>query len=385
MEEIYLDNAATSRTKPDNVIEAMNNYLTEIGCSPGRGGYECSLQASRIVLNTRLAFADFFNVDSPEQIIFTHNITHGLNYALKGLLKEGDHVITTSIEHNAVVRPLKGLEEAGVIEVDYISCDEAGIVDPEDVEKAVCDNTKLLVTTHASNIVGTLTSVKQLGEIADKHGLYFILDTAQTAGIYDLDVADLKLDVLAFTGHKGLMGPTGTGGLAVSKEVAQEMEPLIEGGTGSISDKEYQPDFLPDKFESGTMNTVGLAGLKAGVEFIQEEGLDKIRTHELGLTDRLLQGLDAIEGIKIYGPKDIKLQTSTVSIDVDGFDLGQLSFILDNEYGIMTRSGLHCAPLAHRTIGSFPEGTLRFSIGYFNTAQEIDYTLETLEELMRTN
>ncbi|MBM7624941.1 aminotransferase class V-fold PLP-dependent enzyme [Sporohalobacter salinus] len=384
MKDVYLDNAATSRIKPDSVLEAMNDYLTEIGCSPGRGGYECSLQASRIVLNTRLTFADFFNVDTPEQIVFTHNITHGLNYALKGLLSKGDHVITTSIEHNAVVRPLKSLEEAGIIEVDYISCDKAGILDPEDIEEAVRDNTKLLVATHASNIVGTLTPAKQLGEIADRNDLYFILDTAQTAGIYDLDFSDLKLDVLAFTGHKGLMGPTGTGGLAISKEVAQEMTPLIEGGTGSISDKEYQPDFLPDKFESGTMNTVGLSGLKAGVEFIKEEGLGKIKEHEFELTNRLLQGLDVINGINIYGPGNVKLQTSTVSIGVDDFDLGELSFVLDDEYGIMTRSGLHCAPLAHRTIGSFPEGTLRFSIGYFNTVEEIDYTLESLEEIIRT-
>ncbi|MGM0471260.1 MAG: aminotransferase class V-fold PLP-dependent enzyme [Bacillota bacterium] len=381
-QEVYLDNAATTRDKPDSVIEAINNYFTDIGCSPGRGGYESSLQAGRVILNTRLAFTELFNVEQPEQIIFTHNVTYALNYALKGLLEEGDHVVTTSIEHNAVVRPLKRMEEEGMITVDYVASDQAGRIDAADIAAALQDNTKLVVLTHASNVVGTLTPVAEIGELAAQEDFYFILDTAQTAGVYELDFAELNLDVLAFTGHKGLLGPTGTGGLAISKQAAAEMEPLIEGGTGSISDKEYQPDFLPDKFESGTMNTVGLAGLQAGVNFIQQEGIDQIRKHELDLTAQLLAGLEKLEKVTVYGPGNVAEQTSTVSISVADKDLGELSFILDEQYGIMTRSGLHCAPLTHKSIGTFPEGTLRFSIGYFNTAEEIDYTLNSLEDLI---
>ncbi len=379
---VYLDNAATSRHKPNSVIEAVNNYLKNIGCSPGRGGYECSLKAGRIVLETRLAVAEFFNVPNPEQVIFTHNITHSLNYAIKGLLKKGDHVVTTSMEHNSVVRPLRSLEKRGIIGVDFISCDDTGMLNPEDVSRAIRDDTRMIVITHASNVAGTLMPVREVAQIAQKHNLFFVLDTAQTAGVYDIDFQELNLDVLAFTGHKSLMGPPGTGGFAISKRAAREMVPLIEGGTGSISDREYQPDFLPDRFESGTMNTPGLAGLKAGIDFIKEVGLNEIRGHELALAKKLIEGLEQIKGVRIYGPRNINLQTPTISITVEGFDTGELSFVLDNEYGIMTRSGLHCAPLAHRTIGSFPEGTLRFSIGYFNTEEEIDYTLECMERIV---
>lgn len=380
--EVYLDNAATSRPKPDGVLKAINDYYTKIGCSPGRGGYECSLKAGRIVLETRLALANLFNVPSPEQIIFTHNVTYSLNYALKGLLTEGDHVITTSMEHNSVVRPLRGLEKACIIEVDFISCDKQGILDPADVEKAIKKNTKMLVITHASNVTGTLMPISELGQIAAAHNLFYVIDTAQTAGVYNLDFQTLNADVLAFTGHKGLMGPPGTGGFAISRRAAKVMQPLVEGGTGSISDREYQPDFLPDKFESGTMNTPGLAGLKAGIDFIRLEGLDKIRKHELKLCTRFLEGLKEIAGVRVHGPGDASLQTSTVSISAEGYDMGELSFSLDDRYGIMTRSGLHCSPLAHKTIGTYPEGTLRFSIGYFNTEDDIDYALASLQELL---
>lgn len=379
---VYLDNAATSRQKPDSVIEAMDNYFKNIGCSPGRGGYECSLKAGRIVLETRLAVAELFNVPNPEQVIFTHNITHSLNYAIKGLLRKGDHVVTTSMEHNSVVRPLRSLEKRDIIRVDYISCDARGMLNPEDISRAIRDDTRMIVITHASNVTGTLMPVREVAQIAQKHNLFFVLDTAQTAGVYDIDFQELNLDVLAFTGHKSLMGPPGTGGFVISERAAREMNPLIEGGTGSVSDMEYQPDFLPDRFESGTMNTPGLAGLKAGIDFIKGVGLNKIRGHELALTKKLIDGLEQIKGVKIYGPKDINLQTSTVSVAVEGFDMGELSFVLDDKYGIMTRSGLHCAPLAHKTIGTFPEGTLRFSIGYFNTEEEIDYTLECMERVL---
>ena len=380
MKKVYLDNAATTSKKPEGVKNAILNYYENIGCSPGRGGYEDSIKAGRIILEARSKIANLFNVNNPEQIIFTHNITHSLNIGLKGILKNNDHVITTTMEHNSVLRPLHSLEEKGIIEVDYVQCAEDGSLDPEKIRKYIKNNTKLIVITYASNVTGTLMPVKEISKIADENDLYFILDTAQAAGLYDIDFQDLKTDILAFTGHKGLMGPPGTGGFAVSKKIAKNMDSLIEGGTGSISDKEYQPDFLPDKFESGTMNTPGIAGLKAGVEFIEKTGLKKIRKHELKLSKKFIQGLKSNNKVKIFGPVDHKKQTPTISIQYDKNDLGEMSYKLDEKYGIMTRSGLHCAPLAHKTINSFPEGTLRFSIGYFNTEEEIKYTLDKLKK-----
>jgi len=381
MKRVYLDNAATTRKKPDSVKKAILDYMEEIACSPGRGGYKCSLEAGRTILNARKTTADFFNVPDPKQIIFTHNITYALNMGIKGIIKNGDHVITSMMEHNAVVRPLKGLENSKNIEIDYIKCNETGFLNAEEVEKAIQDNTKLIVITYASNVSGTIMPVKEIAKIANKHKIFFMLDTAQAAGVYDIDFEELNVDFLAFTGHKALMGPPGTGGFAVSKKMAEELEPLIEGGTGSISDKEVQPNFLPDKFESGTMNTQGIAGLKAGIEFISSTGIENIKEHEMNLSRRFIKGLKEIKKISIHGPADAEKQSSTISISIENYDSGNLSFMLDNEYGIMTRSGLHCAPLAHKTLGTYPEGTLRFSIGFFNTEEEIDYTLNVLANL----
>lgn len=381
MREVYLDNAATSRQKPEKVKKAIMNYFTKIGCSPGRGGYECSLQAGRIILEARSLLADFFNVTDTKRLIFTANVTHSLNYTIKGLLDKGDHVITTSMEHNSILRPLHSLEENDIINVDYICCSQKGVLDPNKVRDKINENTKMIVLTHASNVTGTIMPVSEIASIVkNKDDIFFVLDTAQSAGVYNIDFQELNLDILAFTGHKGLYGPPGTGGFAVSKKAADKMKPLIEGGTGSISDKEFQPDFLPDKFESGTMNTPGIAGLKAGVEFIVDKGLDKIKKHELKLAKRFIEGLKSIPEIKIYGPANIKKQAPTISIAIEGKDLGEMSCVLDEKYGIMTRSGLHCAPYAHQTIGSFPQGTLRFSIGYFNTEEEIDYTIDCLKD-----
>jgi cysteine desulfurase family protein len=381
MKKIYLDNAATSSKKPESVKKAILNYYENIGASPGRGGYKDSIKAGRIILEARSKLADFFNVPKPEQIVFTHNVTYALNMGLKGVLKPNDHVITTTMEHNSVLRPLKGLEQKGIIEADYIKCENDGTLEPKKIKKYIKNNTKLIVITYASNVTGTLMPVQKIADIAENNNLYFFLDTAQAAGAYEIDFQKLETDFLAFTGHKGLMGPPGTGGFAVSQKLSKNMDSLIEGGTGSISDQEYQPDFLPDKFESGTLNTPGIAGLKAGVEFIETKGLDNIRQHELKLAEIFIEGLKQIDDINIYGPGDIEKQAPTISITHKHHDLGQLSYILDDKYGIMTRSGLHCAPFAHKTIGSFPEGTLRFSIGYFNTEDEITYTLDKLMEL----
>ena len=382
MDKIYLDNAATSRDKAEVVKKAILNYYEDIGCSPGRGGYEDSLKAGRLIIEARNTMADFFNVDDLKQIIFTHNVTYALNMGIKGILEKGDHVITTTMEHNSVLRPLNSLQENGIIDVDYIKCDDKGRLEPKKIEAAINKKTKLIIITYASNVSGTIMPVEEIGEIAAENNVYYLLDTAQAAGIYDIDFKKLKVDFLAFTGHKALMGPTGTGGFAVSKKMAAEMKPLIEGGTGSKSHLERQPDFLPDKFESGTMNTMGISGLKAGVEFIQKTGTKKIREHELQLGEVFLNGLKKIPEIKIVGPADLKEQVPTFSITAGDRDLGQLSYQLDEKYNIMTRSGLHCAPLAHQTLGTFPEGSLRFSIGYFNTLQEIEFTLDALKQLL---
>ncbi|TDO90104.1 cysteine desulfurase family protein [Halanaerobium saccharolyticum] len=382
MEKIYLDNAATSRNKPETVKKAILNYYENIGCSPGRGGYEDSLQAGRLIIETRNTIADFFNVNDLKQIVFTHNITYALNIGIKGILKKGDHVITSTMEHNSILRPLNSLETSGIINVDYIKCDEKGRLNSKKVEAAINSKTKLIILTYASNVSGTLMPVKEVGKIASRNNIYFMLDTAQAAGVYDIDFQKLKVDFLAFTGHKALMGPTGTGGFAVSKKMAAQMEPLIEGGTGSKSDQEEQPDFLPDKFESGTMNTMGISGLKSGVEFIKKIGIKKIKEHELQLGKVFLEGLNKIPEIKIIGPANLREQMPTFSITAGAKDLGQLSFELDEKYNIMTRSGLHCAPFAHKTLGTYPEGSLRFSIGYFNTLPEIEFTLDALNKIL---
>ena len=382
MDKIYLDNAATSRDKAAVVKKSILNYYENIGCSPGRGGYEDSLKAGRIIIEARNTIADFFNVDDLKQIVFTHNITYALNIGIKGILKKGDHVITSTMEHNSVLRPLNRLETKGVIDVDYIKCDEKGRLNPKKVEAAINKKTKLIILTYASNVSGTIMPVQEIGEIASQNNVYFMLDTAQAAGVYDIDFKKLKVDFLAFTGHKALMGPTGTGGFAVSKKMAAEMEPLIEGGTGSKSDQEKQPNFLPDKFESGTMNTMGISGLKAGVEFIQKIGIEKIREHEHKLGKLFLEGLKKIPDIKIIGPANLKEQVPTFSITAGDRDLGQLSFELDEKYNVMTRSGLHCAPFAHKTLGTFPAGSLRFSIGYFNTIEEIEFALNALKNIL---
>ncbi|MFP4021901.1 MAG: aminotransferase class V-fold PLP-dependent enzyme [Halanaerobium sp.] len=381
MNKIYLDNAATSRDKAEVVKKSILDYYENISCSPGRGGYEDSLKAGRLIIEARNTIADFFNVDSSKQIIFTHNVTYALNMGIKGILKKGDHVITSTMEHNSVLRPLNRLEKNKFIDVDYIKCDEKGRLNPEDVEAAINEKTKLIILTYASNVSGTIMPVQEIGEIAAENNIYYMLDTAQAAGVYEIDFKKLKVDFLAFTGHKALMGPTGTGGFAVGKKMAAEMDPLIEGGTGSSSDQEKQPDFLPDKFESGTMNTMGISGLKAGVEFIQKIGIEKIREHEKQLGQVFLEGLKKIPGVKIIGPANLKEQVPTFSITAGDRDLGQLSYELDEKYNIMTRSGLHCAPYAHKTLGTFPAGTLRFSIGYFNTLEEIEFSLDALNKI----
>lgn len=383
MKTVYLDNAATTNPKPESVIDAMVDYMKEIGASPGRGGYKASLESGRILYETRIKLKELFNAPDEEHIIFTHNVTYGLNFVIMGLLKQGDHVITTSMEHNSVIRPLRFLEKTRNIELTIIKGDSEGKVDPEDFKKAIKENTKAIIITHASNVTGTIIPVEEIAKIKEQKDVFLVLDTAQTAGVLDLDFKKLNLDALAFTGHKSLYGPQGTGGLVLSKELSQVLQPLIHGGTGSRSDLEYQPEMAPDKFEAGTQNMPGISGLSAALDFLNKMGLKNIREHEQNLANLFIEGLKEIKNVKVYGPKNPKERVSTVSITVDECDMGELSFLLDADYGVMTRSGLHCAPQAHKTIGTFPEGTLRFSFGVFNKEDDVRYALEALENCIR--
>ncbi len=314
--------------------------------------------------------------------MFTKNATEALNLAIFGLLLPGDHVITSSMEHNSAMRPLRELESKGV-EVSVIRCSPRGELDPGDLMTAIKKNTKAVILTHASNVTGTIMPVREVGNITREHGLILCVDSAQTAGVLPIDVSEMNLDLLAFSGHKSLFGPQGTGGLYIRKGIEEKIKPLIVGGTGSRSEHESQPDFMPDRYESGTLNTAGLAGLGAGAEYILRKGIDHIRTKEILLTQYFLDGLKSISSVRIYGPGEASRQISVVSFNVDGLTPSEVSFAFDEQYGILSRPGLHCAPSAHRTIGTFPGGTVRFSFGYFNTEEEINYALDAVRQLSR--
>ncbi|MGA9351233.1 MAG: aminotransferase class V-fold PLP-dependent enzyme [Anaerolineae bacterium] len=378
---IYLDNPATSWPKPPGVAEAMVHFLNDVGANPGRSAHRLAVEAGRIVYNARDAVAELFNAPDPLRVVFGHNVTEAINLALRGLLRPGDHVITSSMEHNSVMRPLRALERQG-IEVTVVRCSTEGFLDPADVEAAVCPNTAMIALNHASNVVGTLLPVAEVGRIARCHGLLLLVDAAQTGGAYPMDVQADAVDLLGFTGHKSLYGPMGTGGLIIGERVeVTRLEPLKRGGTGSRSEWEEQPDFLPDLYESGTSNAVGLAGLEAGVCWVLERGVDAIRSHEVELTRRLIDGLRDIPGVTLYGGLDASRQTATVSFNINGMESSEVGLLLDEEYGIMCRVGLHCAPAAHKTIGTFPVGTVRFGLGIFNTREEVDAAVAAVGEL----
>lgn len=376
---IYLDNAATTFPKPEEVYESVMNCMKNYGANPGRAGHKLALSAGRIIYDTRENLCRLFNIDNPMSIIFTYNATDALNLGIKGILKKGDHVITTSMEHNSIIRPIKSLEKME-IEHTIVQCNEYGELDPNDIKKAIKNNTKLIVTTHASNVCGTLINVEEIGKISREMGILYLLDAAQTAGVYNIDVKKMNIDMLALPGHKGLLGPQGTGILYVREGI--DLMHLREGGTGSKSEELTQPNIIPDRYESGTPNTPGIAGLGQGVKFILKEGIDKIRKHEEELTQYFIDGLKEMPIIKVYGPKDSKKQASVVSINIGDEDSSEISYILDSVFDIATRSGLHCAPLAHKTLGTFEQGTVRFSIGYFNTKKDIDKTLEALKNIV---
>lgn len=383
MNKTYLDNGATSFPKPKEVADAVYKYMTECGSNINRGGYRAAYDVESIVFETREMLCELFNGGDCKNVVFTKNITESLNFVLKGFLQSGDHVLCSSIEHNAVMRPLVQLEKKGV-SFGRIPADSNGVMDVGAIEGMIQDNTVAIVMTHASNVFGTVNPLKEVGEICKKHNIRFIVDSAQTAGILPIDMVEMNIDALCFTGHKGLLGPQGMGGFILKEDMIGLIEPLISGGTGSISHTEEIPDFMPDRFESGTMNIPGIVGLHEGVKWIIDRGLDNISAHELGLTQRFLDGLKPMADaglLKIIGLPDTKGRTGVVSIQTIKKDCAAAAFELDNNYGIMTRVGLHCAPHAHKTLGTFPEGTIRFSFGNFNTEDDVDYALRALKEI----
>ncbi len=378
---IYLDNAATSWPKPDTVHQAVSYYLREVGANPGRSGHRLANEAERVRLDTREALAKLLGVTDPMRVVFTNNATTTLNLAISGLLTRGTHAVTTGMEHNAVMRPLRALEQLGV-SVSIIPCELDGSLDPRALDGLIRPETRLIIANHASNVCGTILPIRAIGAAARQHGIPFLVDAAQTAGCRPIDLAADNVDLLAFTGHKGLLGPTGIGGLAIHDDFDIDKLPaLIRGGTGSRSEQEYQPDFLPDKYEAGTPNLIGLAGLLAGARYVLDKGVREIGAHERILTQRLIDGLRAIPGAQVLGTQDANRQTAVVSFTIDGRSVSDLAHALDEEYEIMCRPGLHCAPRAHRTLGTLPDGAIRFAPGPFSTEAEIAQAIDAVARL----
>ena len=384
MDAIYLDNASTTFPKPKAVPEAMYHYMTRSGSNINRGCYDRAYAVEELVYETRQMLCSLFGGEDCRNVAFTKNVTESLNVILKGLLKPGDHVLVSSMEHNAVMRPLVQLEKQG-ISFSRIPCRRDGSLILEEMAPLVKKETRAVVMTHASNVCGTMMPYEQVGAFCRERGLLFIADTAQTAGVWPLDMERMKIDALAFTGHKGLLGPQGIGGFLLSEKLLPQMESLIAGGTGSISHTEVMPDFMPDRFEAGTMNLPGIVGLHAGLGWIRETGMEQIRSHELALTRQFLEGLKSMDPyekrLRVVGKKDTEGRTGVVSVQTVRRELAQTAYELDVQYGIMTRVGLHCAPSAHQTLGTFPTGTIRFSFGWWNTREEVALALQALDEL----
>lgn len=385
MNRIYLDQASTSFPKAPGVAQAMMDYLTMNGVNVNRGCYSSAYSAEEVIYETRQLLAELFHFSKCKNVIFTPNVTTSLNFILKGFLKPGDHILVSAMEHNAVMRPVVQLASSG-ISFDRIPCRTDGSMILEKVEELIRPETKAIVTLHASNVCGTRMPLDALGEICQRHQLYFVVDSAQTAGIVPINMDKMHIDALAFTGHKGLRGPQGTGGFLVSQELAEQMEPLISGGTGSVSHTEEIPDFMPDRFESGTPNLPGIYGLHEALLFLKTHSLQAINEKELSLTGYFLEQLQTLDDtgrhIRIIGKKDLTDRNAVVSIQTPKIDMSQVAWQLDNEYGVMTRVGLHCAPNAHKTLGTYPAGTIRFSFGPENTKNELDFAIQGLKKIL---
>jgi cysteine desulfurase/selenocysteine lyase len=380
---IYLDYAATSWPKPPEVLKAMSDYLEYSGGNPGRSGHRLSIAAGRAVFSARQAIADLFNAPDPLRVVFTPNVTYALNLVIEGLLRPGDRVVTSSMEHNSVMRPLRALEQKG-IQLQIVQCGPDGGLDLESFKAAILPGTRLVVTTHASNVTGTLFPITEIAELAHEKSALFLVDAAQTAGVLPIDLTASSIDFLAFTGHKGLYGPPGTGGLVIGGQVKiEELEPLVRGGTGSRSEFEQQPEFLPDKYESGTVNGVGFVGLGAGARWVMERGIEQIRAHEAMLTDRLISGLLDLPELTLFGPNDSARMTAVLSCRIKSKQVSYVGLCLDDEFEILSRVGLHCSPSAHRTIGTFSDGTIRLAPGFGTSFEDIDVVIAAIKKVAR--
>jgi len=377
---IYLDHAATSFPKPAVVCRRMSHMITRIGANPGRSDHKLARKANQVINETREKIARLFAIPDAQRVIFTGNATEAINLGLKGLLLPGDHALTSSVEHNSVIRPLKKLERAGV-KYSQVPCSPQGNLNFRLLQRSLKPKTKLIILTHASNVTGSIFPIQEVGAFARSKGIFFMVDAAQTAGLLPIDVQKMNIDLLAGPGHKSLYGPQGTGFLYIANGV--DLKPLKEGGTGTDSDSDEQPETLPHGFESGTLNTPGIAGLGAGISFVLEQGIAKIWKKEKFLTQNLIQGLKRIKGIRIYGPGKMEERVPVVSFNVESMDPAEVGFLLDDLYDILVRTGLHCAPHAHRTLGTFPAGTVRVSLGFFNTAEEIRALLRAIHEITR--
>ena len=372
--KIYLDNGATSFPKPASVSQAMLYFMNNIGSNAGRGSYSSSLESSRTIYGCREQLCELFNFDKAENVIFMPNVTYALNLLIKGVLKEGWHVVTSSMEHNSVLRPLFQAERELKIKLDIVEASKDGNLSVDAFERAITKDTNLVILSHASNVTGVVQPLEAIGELCRNNNAFFIIDSAQSAGVIPVDFRALKANAIAFTGHKGLMGPQGTGGFIIDDPLNSITTSVFSGGTGSLSSSILQPDFLPDKFESGTLNSPGIFGLDAALKYKKE----------YSLTKKLLEGLYSIKDVIIYGHNPEIKSTGVVSISFKNKDIAEVGYLLDYKYNIMTRVGLHCAPLAHKTIGTYPSGTLRLSVGYFNTEKDIDLTLYALNEIVRS-
>ena len=381
MRTVYLDNAATSFPKPEGVSCRMKEYMDTVGATINRSVYGAAQDAGLVTLLLRESLGQLFHFpEPPTHVILTPGATAGLNMVIKGLLKAGDHCIVSSMEHNAVMRPL--LQLSGV-EFDRIPCNREGLMNPADVEALIRPNTKLVIMAHGSNVCGAVQDAPAVGKICAAHNIPFVLDVAQTAGHIDIDFEKWELSALVAPGHKGLLGPSGIGVLLLKDSFAKMLDPLIAGGTGSASDSEYLPDYLPDRFESGTPNLPGIYGLAASLDFLKEQGLEKLHAHEMELCKRFMDGVKQIPNVAICGPQGLENRVGVISLDFIGLDNAEVAYELETEFGILTRCGLHCAPSAHKTLDTFPRGTVRFSLGFASTEEDVDIALNAIRSVAK--
>ena len=379
MKTIYLDNAATSFPKPEAVAQAMVRYLDEVGAPLNRSVYQHAQEAELVTLSLREQLKRFFHFpEKATHVILTPGNTYGLNFLIKGYLRPGDHVIVSSMEHNAVMRPLLQMPE---VSFDRVQADRDGFIDPDDIRALIRPNTKLILMAHGSNVSGSIQNAEAIGAIAASYGIPFALDGAQTAGHYPLNFQQFQLSALSVPGHKGLLGPSGIGALLLTENLAKQITPLVAGGTGSVSDSEYLPAYLPDRFESGTMNLPGIYGWEAAMAYISERGIDSLRAHEVQLTKRFLDGIRDIPQVRLCGPSHTENRVGVLSLDFPDRDNAAVSYELEQRYGILIRCGLHCAPSAHKSLGTFPKGTVRFSLGYANTEADVDTAVAAIRAL----